>query len=333
MAKNEFIEYRKYQFHSLRQLLFTRENGIIVLLVLALCIVGINLLLRYYDITITAARVGIYEPPEQLQVVFFDVNRGSMVGIFTPSGKVFLYDGGEGPSEYRDTQDSATISADNEKILSYLRRRLITEIDAVILAHTHGEHYGRLLKLCRELEVKNFIDPGRTAYVSLGYHNLHQMVVSNGINYINPVPGENLLFAPDLQIQALTVNAQGDKINTPSIVLRLVYGSVSFLLTGDVETEMERQLFTNYRGKLPSDVLQIAHYGNRTSSTVRFINAVHPSFAIIPAGNYNSRSRPNEGVVNSLTSAGAQLLRTEQAGRVTVSTSGSSDDISIETAK
>ena len=69
---------------------------------------------------------------------------------------------------------------------------------------------------------------------------------------------------------------------------------------------------------LRSDVLLVPHHGSRTSSTVDFIAAVAPAWAIIPVG-YRSRfGHPNPEVVQRYRNAGAQILRTDLAGADTI---------------
>ena len=51
--------------------------------------------------------------------------------------------------------------------------------------------------------------------------------------------------------------AQYDDTNDTSIVLRIDYGATSFLLTGDMEADAERDL-VNSGANLKVDVLQVA---------------------------------------------------------------------------
>ena len=54
--------------------------------------------------------------------------------------------------------------------------------------------------------------------------------------------------------------------NNDSLVLRVSYGGHSFLLTGDIERQVESELVA--RGLVSkTEVLKVAHHGGRTSST------------------------------------------------------------------
>ncbi len=70
-------------------------------------------------------------------------------------------------------------------------------------------------------------------------------------------------------------------------MLRITYGSRSFLLTGDMERGIESKLLASGID-LHADVLKVGHHGSRTSSTEPFLEAVSPSIALISAGFENS---------------------------------------------
>jgi competence protein ComEC len=117
--------------------------------------------------------------------------------------------------------------------------------------------------------------------------------------------------------------------NNDSLVMRLSYGARSFLLTGDVERPVERQMFD--AGELrPTDVLKVAHHGSRTSSTEEFLDTVHPAFAMISAGFENSYGHPHPAIVRRLADRHAEILRTDLNGLITIRTDG--HHLSVETS-
>ena len=58
--------------------------------------------------------------------------------------------------------------------------------------------------------------------------------------------------------------------NTGSVVLRLSYGEVSFLLAADIEADAEAVLLSG-ETNLGITVLKVVHHGSRTSSTAAFL--------------------------------------------------------------
>jgi competence protein ComEC len=99
------------------------------------------------------------------------------------------------------------------------------------------------------------------------------------------------------------------------MVLDLRLGRWGFLFTGDLEALGENLLLQGGR-LLAATVLKVPHHGSITSSTERFIEAVHPSFAVISDGYNNRYHFPSALVVNRYRTEGARLLRTDQSGAI-----------------
>jgi competence protein ComEC len=109
--------------------------------------------------------------------------------------------------------------------------------------------------------------------------------------------------------------------NNDSLVLRLTYRERSFILTGDVERQIESEMVAANLIR-HADVLKVAHHGSKTSTTEQFLEAVHPAFAVISAGFANLYGHPNAEVVERLHQAHIDVLRTDQMGAITVRTDG-----------
>jgi competence protein ComEC len=109
--------------------------------------------------------------------------------------------------------------------------------------------------------------------------------------------------------------------NNDSLVMRVAFGRNTFLLTGDVERQVEAQL--SAEGHLAHvDVLKVPHHGSKTSSTADFLDLVRPEFAIISDGFGNSYGHPHPDVLARLADRGAAVLRTDRDGRVSIRSDG-----------
>jgi competence protein ComEC len=102
-------------------------------------------------------------------------------------------------------------------------------------------------------------------------------------------------------------------------VFRLSYGDVSFLLTGDIESDGEASLLRSPY-PLQSTVLKVAHHGSRTSSTLPFLEAVSPAASVISVGTRNTFGHPNPEVVERL--GNRPIFRTDEHGSVRFETDG-----------
>jgi competence protein ComEC len=108
----------------------------------------------------------------------------------------------------------------------------------------------------------------------------------------------------------------GRGINDVSIVLLGEVAGRRFLLTGDVEDDVDPILAA--RGIPPVDVLKVAHHGSGTASTPAFVDEVHPRVAIVSAGAGNPYGHPARSTLDRLRDSGARVLRTDTDGSVTV---------------
>jgi competence protein ComEC len=104
-------------------------------------------------------------------------------------------------------------------------------------------------------------------------------------------------------------------------VLRLVYGDVSFLFSGDAEKEAESSMLSEEL-ELEATILKVGHHGSRTSSTPSFIEAVNPEVAIIMVEEGNKYGLPDEEAIEALEAIGATVYRTDIDGTIVVWTDG-----------
>jgi competence protein ComEC len=116
--------------------------------------------------------------------------------------------------------------------------------------------------------------------------------------------------------------------NDDSLVLRVRFGAVEFLLTGDAGAEFE----AHFQPAAPAArlrVVKMGHHGSRSASSARFIALERPDVAIVSAGRGNLFGHPAPDVVARYVRAGAAIFRTDLDGAVTLDTDGRT--LSVET--
>jgi competence protein ComEC len=95
--------------------------------------------------------------------------------------------------------------------------------------------------------------------------------------------------------------------NNSSCVLEISAGKYRLLLTGDIESPVEKLLA--YRGMLrETDVVFVPHHGSRTSSTPALVDATRPGLAIISSGYRNRWGFPKADVTERWRQSGATVL-------------------------
>ncbi|MEK7878741.1 MAG: hypothetical protein AAB285_02680, partial [candidate division NC10 bacterium] len=109
--------------------------------------------------------------------------------------------------------------------------------------------------------------------------------------------------------------------NNNSLVLRLQWGALSLLFTGDLEQEGEASLLES---SLPMRhlVLKVGHHGSRFSTTERFLAASEPAVAVVSAGARNPFRHPAPEVLHRLGAAKIRTFRTDRDGAVILESDG-----------
>jgi len=109
--------------------------------------------------------------------------------------------------------------------------------------------------------------------------------------------------------------------NEQSVVLKLIYGGFSVLLTGDIGSETE-QVLVNSGSNLRSNVLKVGHHGSKFSSSEEFLRAVKPALAVISVGKKNRYGHPTQETLGRLRAVGARILRTDESGHIEIVSDG-----------
>jgi len=114
--------------------------------------------------------------------------------------------------------------------------------------------------------------------------------------------------------------AKIDDLNNASLVLRLQMGSRSFLLPGDIRSDVEEELVLSDL-PLRADVLKLAHHGSALSNSPAFIYAVDPRLSILSAAG-TQKGLPGSATIARLEKLGIPLLRTDKHGLIEVWSDG-----------
>ena len=252
-------------------------------------------------------------PDGKLHVTFLDVGQGEATLIVTPSGRQVLVDGGP----------------DSRVVMQALGARLPfwdRSLDVVALTHPHGDHIAGLLGVLDRYDVDILLH--RSAdYPTAEYARWQQALADRaGRNTVLEAQrGHRIALGDGVVLDVLhpgPVTIEGET-NNNSLVLRLSYGEIVFLLTGDVETPIESALLA--RGApLDATVLKVGHHGSATSTSPPFLAAVSPSLAVISVGEDNRFGHPDEEVLQRLHAilSDERVLLTSDRGDVEVTTDG-----------
>jgi beta-lactamase superfamily II metal-dependent hydrolase len=117
---------------------------------------------------------------------------------------------------------------------------------------------------------------------------------------------------PDTDIKPV----QSQNLNNTSVVVKVIKGEKSILLTGDIEQEAEEYLVKTNNLALRSNILKVAHQGSRSSTSLSFLEKVSPETAVVIVNKDNPYGHPHQEVLERLNSLGIEILRTDKDGDV-----------------
>jgi competence protein ComEC len=243
----------------------------------------------------------------QLCVSVVDVGQGDSILVQFPNGQNMLVDAGD--------------EAAGPTVVRHLRSRGIERIDILVATHPHADHIGGMQAVMTAFAIGKVWDSGY-AHGSRTQERFLQVIRDRGIRFGRAKSGfSEAVGGVTVQVLApppVPVTGAAADANNSSVVLRLGYGEVSFLLAGDMERE-ERAT----RKQWPrSTVLKVAHHGSENGTDPAFARQVSPRFAVISCAQENPYGHPHQETLKALEAAGARVLCTSTDGTVTFTTDG-----------
>jgi competence protein ComEC len=250
-------------------------------------------------------------PDGNLRVSFLDVGEGD-AALIQQGSKQILVDGGPSPQ--------AIALALSHKMPFWDRT-----IDLVVLTHPHQDHLAGLVEVLRRYNIKQVVYAD-TGYKSPMYDEFMRLIKEKGVKSTAARAGLLIEFANNVSMKVLNppeilLTGTESDIDNNSVALRVSSGEVSFLLTGDMMSEAERELARN-RAEIAGTVVKVAHHGSDTSSAPEFLAAAGPRAAVISCGAGNRFGHPFAEILGRLEGkvGAGNVFRTDKLGTIDFTT-------------
>ncbi len=268
-----------------------------------------------------------HERGRLLEVVTLDVGQGDAAIVRFPDNRTMLIDGGIRRTYYDEAKQGMTDYDVGERIIEpYLDYHGIRKLDTVVLTHPDLDHGGGLGYILENFEVSRLLGISDMPLDSQTHRRLRAIAEAHNIPYAFPYAGE-IALTPTATltllhpIDAASTNLLDEDKNDDSLVIKLSYGEVDVLFTGDIGKDAEARLIASGQD-LRSEILKVPHHGSRTSSSAPFLDAVQPRSAIVSLGKGNRYQFPHAEVVARYEARNCQLWRTDESAAITLRTDG-----------
>ena len=254
-----------------------------------------------------------------LKIYFFDIGQGDSIFIESPTGQQVLVDGGP---------DNKVLQKLGEVMPFYDK-----SIDAVIVSHPHSDHIAGLIGVLGRYDVKNIIE-AKESYNSPEFRAWETAVAKEGSRETEAIAGKVIELGDGVTLTILHPFGSVADIDTKTphddvVVTMLQFGSLKVLLTGDMESEVERHLILEGYD-IDADVLKVGHHGSKTSSSEELLAAVTPQVAVIQVGAKNKYGHPAPEVLERFDQYGIKYYRNDLNGDVKLTSDGVNYLISAE---
>ncbi|MGO4699444.1 MBL fold metallo-hydrolase [Paenibacillus sp. 2TAB26] len=244
-------------------------------------------------------------PAKTLKVHFIDVGQGASQLIVGSTGKTILIDAGNNSEE--------------KTIVEYIKKQKIKKIDILVGTHPDADHVGGLDAVISNFEIGKIYMP-KVVSTTKTYEDVLSAIKKKSLKVTTAKAGLILDWEKDATVKMIAPVSTYDDANEMSAVIKLTYGSTSFLLMGDAESKSENDILKS-KVDIKSDVLLVGHHGSISSTSQKFLNAVNPKHAVIQVGK-NSYGHPTSDILKRLTDKKVKIYRNDKQGTIVFTTDG-----------
>lgn len=265
-----------------------------------------------------------------LRVHYVDVGQGDGTIWELPDGSIVVFDCGPAASS-SSTNPMTTYLSDA------LGRAPGSTILALVASHGHLDHIGGCQELFADYQVQHVFDawyqgsdaPNSYRAFQDQVRNegavLHDLVddprIPNDVRIEQgshlPIPagsGEATFLWPP------SIASKWDSIADSSLVVRLVFGDLSFCFQGDIESAQESSIASSPWAQ-SCTVYLMGHHGSKYASSTTWLNQIRPRYAPVSFGE-NSYGHPTPEALCRVQQTGANVYATHRLGTITFETDG-----------
>ena len=254
--------------------------------------------------------------------------------------KVHMIDCGQGDSFLFEQNgkfgliDCGTRSG-GQAVVVYLQKLGVSKLQFVVGTHPHDDHMGGMYDVLSNFNCKTVYIPKveEGLVTTQWYMKLMKKIKDDNIKVVNPKVNSKFKLGDAVfrVVGQLSPEEVGNNINNYSIVIKVSFGEMDILMTGDAETKVEEQILANSKISLDCEVLKLGHHGSDTSTEEKFLEEVDPDYGLISCEVDNKYEHPSTETMKKLKKHKVKVYRTDEQGDIVMTVTG--DSISFDKKK
>ena len=260
----------------------------------------------------TIFAVGFRTGFEKCNMIFIDIGQGNSMLFKSDDGKTLLVDGG-GKKDY---------SVGTKILMPALLKNGINKIDYAYVTHWDTDHYKGIEEIAKQGMVDHIITysgniVNRKELAEQMGVKPEQMLFLGGNDAFKV--GKNIsvrVLSPSKKnISDYKTELETAKENDRSLISKITVNETSFLITGDIGEDCERETVSRVGKYMKADILQVPHHGSSTSSSDELIDAVSPKVAVFQCGK-NNYGHPAPEIIEKYKKKGIITYRNDLEGAI-----------------
>ena len=252
----------------------------------------------------------VKEEKDKLKIYYIDVGQADSI-LIQNENEFMLIDAGN--------------NNDGPLLVKYFQSLNIKDFKYVVGTHPHEDHIGGLDDIITNFNIGTIYIPDAITTTKT-FEDLLNSIEKKNMTFTVPKIDSTFNLGK-ANVKVIYTGTDTKDLNNTSIVLKMSFGSTTYLFTGDATSTTEKKILIK---DISADVLKVGHHGSNYSSTDKFLNKVNPKYAIISVGKNNIYSHPATKTIDKLNKLNIKIYRTDELGTIILTSDGKNIDITNE---